>query len=163
MICRLNTFCFWKNFALFLLLPTFFISCDSKRVFEENKEISDVIWDANEKISFEVPITDTTTPNNLFINVRNADDYPYSNLYLFITTTFPNGKLSKDTLECILADDQGNWLGSGLGDLWDNQIPFKKNVRFPVSGKYTFEIEQAMRKDKLPLIVDVGLRIEKHK
>lgn len=147
--------------AYCILLTGFFSSCDPNRVFEENKEIADYTWKANEKISFDLNITDTVTPHNWYINVRNADDYRYSNIYLFITTAFPNGQQSKDTLECVLADDKGHWLGDGLGDIWDNQIPFKKNVRFPSAGKYTIALEQGMRADELHQIMDVGVRIEK--
>lgn len=136
-------------------------SCDQNRLYEENKTIPDNLWDKSNIVSFEVDVQDTITPHHFYINVRNADGYPYSNLFMFITTKFPNGKIAKDTLECILADDKGKWLGDGLGDIWDNQIPFKKNVRFPLKGKYIFELEQAMRVDQLPLIMDVGLRIER--
>ena len=61
----------------------------------------------------------------------------------------------------VLADEKGKWIGSGMGDLYDNQIPFKKNVRFPLAGIYSFEIQQGMRMENVPLIMDVGLRIEK--
>lgn len=157
-----------RNLFLFPLITLFFIclmtvSCDKKEVFDENQKISDNVWDADEKISFDVPITDTITAHNFYVNVRNSDGYPYSNIYIFITTVFPNGKSSRDTLECILADETGKWLGDGLGDIWDNQILFKKHVRFPLSGKYTFIMEQAMRTEHLPLIMDVGLRIEREK
>jgi gliding motility-associated lipoprotein GldH len=136
-------------------------ACDKKRVFEENKEIKDYTWDVKDTKVFEVIVTDTITPNNFFINVRNSDGYPYSNLYLFIKTIFPNGRFAHDTLECILANDEGRWLGKGLGDIWDNQIPFKKAKRFPLKGKYIFQLEQGMRLQKLPMIMDVGMRIEK--
>ena len=136
-------------------------SCDSKRIYEKNIEIQDNAWDAAQKVKFEVTITDTVSGNNVFINVRHAGFYPFSNLFLFINTTFPNGKTTRDTAECILADDKGKWFGKGIGDLWDGRILFKRNVRFSQSGKYTFEYEQAMRVDKLSGIVDIGLRIEK--
>jgi gliding motility-associated lipoprotein GldH len=140
-----------------LFLP----GCDNKRIFEENTTIPDNNWSNTNTIKFEVPITDPATAANFYINVRNADGYPYSNLYLFVKTIFPNGKYSTDTLECILADEKGKWLGKGLGDIYDNQIPFKRNVRFPLAGNYVFEIQHGMRSDHIPLIMDVGLRIEK--
>lgn len=151
-----------KSIALFFLLPVLFLfsSCDSVRVFEKNEKISDAIWNKDEKVSFVVNVTDTINSHNFYINVRNADGYPYSNIYIFITTVFPDQKFSRDTLECILADESGGWLGKGLGDIFDNQILFKKGVRFPVQGKYTFTMEQAMRTEELPLIMDVGMRIE---
>jgi gliding motility-associated lipoprotein GldH len=139
----------------------FLTSCDKNRVFEKNEEIKDYLWDVKDVKKFEVKITDTVTPHNFFVNVRNADGYQFSNLYLFIKTIFPNGKYARDTLECILANEEGRWLGKGLGDIWDNQILFKRSKRFPLTGTYTFVIEQAMRQPKLPMVMDVGMRIEK--
>ncbi len=147
--------------VLFLLCVFFFSSCDSARIFEQNREIPESGWAQTNPIKFDVDIKDPSTPANFYINVRNADGYPYGNIFLFIKTIFPNGKSSKDTLECVLADDKGKWLGTGMGDLYDNQIPFKRNVRFPMAGIYHFEIEQGMRLESIPLIMDVGLRIEK--
>jgi len=149
---------------LFLICTAILVSsCDSKRVFDDNKTLPDNIWDKTNKVSFAVNITDTVSAHNVYINVRNADGYPYGNLYLFIHTKFPSGQTFTDTLECVLADANGKWLGDGLGDIYDNQILFKRNVRFRQSGTYTFDLEQGMRLEKLPLIMDVGMRIEKIK
>jgi gliding motility-associated lipoprotein GldH len=142
-------------------LLVLFASCDSKRIYEKNTEIPGNTWDAAQKVKFEVNITDTVSGNNVMINIRHAGLYPYSNLFMFINTTFPNGKTTRDTVECLLADDKGKWLGEGLGDIWDARILFKRNVRFSQSGNYTFEFEQAMRVEQLPGVMDVGLRIEK--
>jgi gliding motility-associated lipoprotein GldH len=147
--------------SLFLLCLLALSSCDKNRVFEDNQKIKDYVWDVKDVKKFRVQIKDTLTPHNFYVNVRNSDSYRYSNLYIFIKTTFPNGKFSHDTLECILANVEGHWLGKGLGDIWDNQIPFKKAKRFPLTGTYTFELEQGMRLPQLPQIMDVGLRVEK--
>lgn len=149
---------------LFIFIPLFsiiFLSCDPDRVYEQNIRIPDGIWDRNDPVRFEVIIQDTITPHNLYINIRNTGLYPVSNLYLFITTTAPSGHSVKDTVEVILADEKGKWLGKGLGDIWDLQRLYKKNVRFAQKGMYLFEYEQAMRIEKLPFILDAGLRVEK--
>ncbi len=154
---------FINSIFLFLFLSTiaFFTSCDRNRVYEENTEIPDYTWDASNKLPFEVMIDDTTSLHNFYVNVRHASHYPYANLYLFITIKFPNEKIAKDTLECVFADPSGKWKGSGMGDIWDNSILWKSNVKFPLTGKYTFEYEHAMRTKQIPFIMDVGLRIEK--
>ncbi len=138
-----------------------FSSCDPSRVFEENKKVANNEWDLNEPLLFQVSIDDTVQYHNVYINVRNAGHYRFSNLYLFINTIFPGGQLQRDTLECTLAAPDGRWLGDGLGDIWDNRILFKKNVRFPQAGEYRFELIQAMRINPLPGIMDAGIRIEK--
>jgi gliding motility-associated lipoprotein GldH len=147
--------------AFLIMFVLFFSACDNSRIFEENTSIPESGWDSSNVIKFNVEIKDPSTPANFYINVRNADGYPYSNLFLFVKTRFPNGKQSNDTLECQLADENGKWIGKGVGDIYDNQIPFKRNVRFPLAGTYAFEIQQGMRTRTIPLIMDVGLRIEK--
>ncbi len=137
-------------------------ACDKNRIFDKNTEIPDMAWDKNNILKFDVDITDTVSPDNIYINVRNASQYQFSNLFLFFMTQLPDGRASRDTVELTLADEKG-WLGDGAGDIWDNRILFKKNFRFPMSGKYTFELEQAMRLNPLPLIIDAGIRIEKAK
>jgi gliding motility-associated lipoprotein GldH len=153
-----------RIYRLFILIPLFgliFHSCDPDRVYEKNIRIPDGIWDRNNPVNFEVIVQDTITPYNLYINIRNTSLYPFSNLYLFITTTAPSGHSVKDTVEVILADEKGEWLGKGLGDIWDLQKIYKQNVRFAQKGMYLFEYEQAMRMEKLPFILDAGLRVEK--
>ena len=152
---------FLKSYFIVLLLSVAFTSCDSKRIYEENYTITDQVWNNKNIMVYGVEITDTINPCNVYINVRNASDYPFCNLFMFLETRYPNGSFSKDTLECVLADATGKWLGSGSGDIWDNQILFKKNVVFKQKGKYFFNLEQAMRLQNLPQILDVGLRIEK--
>ncbi|MBK9424576.1 MAG: gliding motility lipoprotein GldH [Bacteroidetes bacterium] len=144
-----------------LFLAVSFTSCDPLRYFEENKEIPKMEWDKDEPLSFLVSVEDTSLGYNVFINVRNAGFYRFSNLYLFINTTFPQGQVHRDTIECILASPEGRWLGEGLGDIWDNRILFKENVQFTQPGEYRFELNQAMRINPLPGIMDAGIRIEK--
>jgi len=148
-----------------IILPgiLLFNSCDSRRFFEDNKTVKNGVWNRNEKIRFELTIPDTLSRFDFFLNVRNDLSYPYSNLYIFIETTQPNGKVSSDTLECELADYSGKWYGKGIGSVKFNRLLFQKGIRFRAAGKYIFELEQAMRVKNLTGIRDIGLRVEKEK
>jgi len=147
--------------GLFIFLLIFLASCDPDRVYEKNQPIPDQTWKSAEKVEFRVEIADNTIPYNVYLQLRNGMDYPYSNLYLFLKTTFPDGKISKDTIECILADYDGRWLGSGTGSVKFMRFQLKKGVRFPLKGLYQFEFEQAMRVNSLKGITDIGLRLER--
>ena len=147
--------------VLFLVVLPLFFSCDPARVYEKNARIPDGVWERENIIRFDVPVEDTITSHNLYVNVRNTPLYPFRNLYLFITTTAPSGHSIRDTVEVILADEDGKKMGSGLGDIWDLQQLYKENIRFAQQGTYRFEYEQAMRMERLPFILDVGLRVEK--
>lgn len=139
------------------------ISCDSSMVFEKNKEIGKSGWNKSDIAKFNAEINDNTIPYNFYINIRNTNDYQFSNVFLFVKTLYPDGKISVDTVECYLADLDGKWLGKSSGRVIDNRILFKKNVKFPEKGMYSFEFEQAMRVDMLEGIEDFGIRIEKVK
>lgn len=138
-------------------------SCSKGVVFSKYEEFKKMEWYAKNKVTFEIDVTDGNSLHDISVMVRHADAYPYSNLFLFLTTQYPDGKITTDTLECILANSKGEWEGEGAGDIYDITIPLKKNVRFPLVGKYKFTFEQAMRTDPLPLIMDFGMEIKKSK
>jgi gliding motility-associated lipoprotein GldH len=115
----------------------------------------------NKPLVFDVPVKDTNNKYNVYITIRNSSSYDFNNLYLFIDIHSPMKITERDTIDCILADADGKWMGNGLGDIWDNKILFKSNVRFQKPGIYEFVFNQAMRADSLPMIMDAGLSIEK--
>ncbi len=110
---------------------------------------------------FKVPVTDTLNSNNFFFTIRNSTSYPFRNIYLFVTTTSPDGKSITDTLQYNLADEKGKWYGKGFGDIRELNLPYKSNVYFPVKGIYQIKIQHGMRVEDLTGVYDFGVRIEK--
>ncbi len=147
------------TFLVVVMSVFFLISCDSNKIYESNVEIPDGIWDMENVAQFKFPIEETTVPYNLKVNVRNTQFFQSKNLWVFIKTTSPSNKTQYDTLNCILATDKG-WIGEGMGDIWDISIPYKQSVGFPEKGDYTVEIKHGMRTEKLPMIMEIGLRVE---
>ena len=139
----------------------FLSSCGYHAVYDRNVSIKHSLWYKDEAAHFEIDIEDTLATYDFFINLRNSTDYRFNNLYLFMTTKFPNGNLTCDTIECVLADNEGKWLGKGWGHLKENEILLNQSMVFPLRGKYEFWIQQAMRADTLKGIANVGLRIVK--
>ncbi|MDP1623901.1 MAG: gliding motility lipoprotein GldH [Bacteroidales bacterium] len=150
-----------KNLFLLFLLVMVMISCDQNRVIDENIALEKATWNVNNKLQFDVAISDLLLRYNVYLNVRNGPEYPFSNLFLFMNTIFPNGHISCDTIELTLADYDGRWLGSGMGSVKFSRFLLQKDVRFKQTGKYRFILEQAMRVNELNGIHDIGLRIEK--
>lgn len=153
----------WIRTELIISVILFSQSCGNRDVYNDGITFKDEMWEANNPAKFQVEVSDTINLHNIYLIIRNTDSYPNSNLFLFITTTSPENNSLRDTLECILADEKGNWLGRGFGKVRDNLVVYKPDVRFPVKGVYKIEIQQAMRNDRLAGILNVGLRIEKAK
>jgi gliding motility-associated lipoprotein GldH len=144
------------------LVATILPSCIRHNVYSKVYSIDDSGWSIYNQLIFPAPISDTLSPSDILLTIRSNSGYPYRNIFLFITTTSPEGYSIKDTIEYYLADEKGNWLGKGLGDIHELTVPFKTNVIFPYSGIYQFRVEQGMRTEDLEGIIDVGLSITKN-
>lgn len=145
---------------VFILLFVGFTSCGKNTVLKKYIDIPDGVWASDYMPEFVFNIDDSTQVYELDLMVRNASLYPYSNLWIFIHQTAPDGSVLVDTLECVLADNEGKWLGDGMGDLWDNEIPWRLNYSFPNCGEYSYRIEHGMRVEYLPGIMDIGLQVK---
>ncbi len=157
-----------KRIILILGFLSICTSCDSDRVFDKYTSLEKNSWLQDVPINFDFKIVDTTSRNNLYLNIRNNKDYLYSNLFLITHLIFPNGKKIVDTLQYEMADKNGKFLGTGISEIKHSRLFLKQNSIFPLSGKYKMLIWQAMRKNgsvngikKLTGITDVGFRIEK--
>jgi gliding motility-associated lipoprotein GldH len=151
-----------RNPILFLIVLSLLLSsCNSNVVFTDSIEIKENIWQLMDIPVFNVTINDTVNSNNLFFTIRTGSDYPFRNIFFFVTATSPDGKNLTDTLQYYLADEKGKWYGKGFGDIHELSLPYKSNVFFPARGKYLFKIQHGMRTEGLPGVYDIGLRIEK--
>ncbi len=141
-------------------------SCDSKRVFDEYKEVPNK-WQKDSIIEFNITPPNSNTPYDLFVNIRNTNDYKYSNLFLIVEMNFPNGKVVNDTLEYLMTKHNGAFLGTGFSDVKENKLWYKEGVIFSEKGEYKVKIQHAMREngnirgiENLEGITDIGFRIE---
>lgn len=150
-----------KKISFILLIVTILSSCVNKNViFDESVVISNAAWNNQDFPYFDVNVEDTTSAYNFYLNIRHLENYRYSNFYMFLHTTFPDGNQTHDTIELVLSYPDGRWIGKGSGSMRDNNILLNNNLHFPSKGNYRFEIEQAMRESVLEGITDVGIRFE---
>lgn len=136
-------------------------------VYGDYQELPDG-WDKSELVLFDFQAPDSTQTYDMFINLRNNEDYPFRNLFLIVKLDFPNGKVVADTLEYEMAKADGEWLGQGFSSVKESKLYYKEGIVFPELGDYEISIQHAMRKNgnvegvtTLEGITDVGIRIEK--
>ena len=148
--------------VLFSLVIAGLSACNSQTVFEQNNDIASGYWAKEEIQNFDFEILDTDKSYNIFYNIRYTVAYPFHNIYLTYTLRDKNGTVITSDLQNMDLFDKktGEPIGSGLGDLFDLQVLSLKNQKFPKVGKYSFSIQQFMRKDSLPEIYSVGIRVE---
>lgn len=155
-----------KNSILFILVLLLVVSCDKKRVFDQYKSVGNA-WHKDSIVTFELPKLDPKKSFNMYVNVRDNDDYPFNNLFLIVSLEQPNHKIKVDTLEYQMTDPDGQLLGEGFSDIKESKLFYKERQNFTQKGIYKIHIKQATRQTGkiegvtiLPGISDVGFRIE---
>jgi len=120
-------------------------------------------WNTNDLVRFKINIEDTNITNSLFFCIRHTTSYSYQNLIFFTHHYYNNKKISTDTFDIDLANDDGKWYGIGKTDIRElTNINYKSN-KFYNKGFHTFELELAMRDynnlkiDSLCHISDISL------
>ncbi|MBQ9418399.1 MAG: gliding motility lipoprotein GldH [Bacteroidales bacterium] len=149
-----------SHIALACLLALAAVACDGSVYTDQSQSVSEQGWLPADSLLFHVEAADTTTPFHFLIGIRNSITYPYSNAFLFIRTTFPDGSTAQDTLECPLSDAEGHWYGKRTGRYVDARYYFRRNARFPMTGTYRFAITNGMRDSAIAGLKDISLRVE---
>lgn len=153
---------------LFFVFLAIVYSCDTQMVYSEYQELDNGVWQKDDMITFNFSELDSLTNHDVFLNVRNDNNFAYSNLFLITELDYPNGETVTDTLEYEMALPDGTWLGKGMGSIKENKLWYRENIVFPDSGVYKLKILHAMRKNgtvegisNLQGITDVGVEITK--
>lgn len=149
------------RYPVILLIAIIFASCSRGLVYSDSEAMQKTTWNLMNVLSFTVPVTDTINSNNVSFTIRTGSSYPFRNIWLFVSTTSPDGRTISDTLQYILTDESGKWLGKGFGDIKELKLPYKSNVYFPLKGNYIFKVQHGMRTEDLKGVYDFGIRVEK--
>lgn len=139
-------------------------ACTDNRVYEKNYDLPKSNWYIDSSLVFTFDVKDAEKRYNLKYNLRNTLSYPYYNMYVMYYLENDKGEQISSELQNITLMDAktGEPFGSGLGDIFTHQLPIPNlsNYKFPKAGRYVFRLKQYMRRDPLPEVVSVGLRVE---
>lgn len=141
-------------------------SCSDDAVFSSSTSFTKG-WKKQDTVKVAIPQLDSLESYDLFLTVRNSNDYAFNNLFLIVAMEFPQGKVITDTLEYRMANPDGSWMGTGIGSVKENKLWYKEAIRFPENGNYQLSIVHALRNngqlggvEDLQGILEVGLLIE---
>lgn len=150
-----------SNRTGFLLLVVLFYSCNSNYLYSEYEELPNEGWSSEISYDFKLEIEPGQDERSCdyLIALRHNNDYRYANIFFFVDTKSPDGKLHRDTLQYLLAEPSGKWLGNGVGEIKHHLFEFKQD-QLMTAGVHEFSITHGMRDEVLMGIEDIGLRIE---
>jgi gliding motility-associated lipoprotein GldH len=146
---------FLMAFVLFGLLT----SCTGNAIYEKTFDFEDNIWKQRVKPVFKVNIKDTSKIYTFGITIRTSTEYKYSNLWIYLNTTTPDGQKVREPFEIKITNPDGSWIGKKTGTIVAHTIYFK-NRKMPKPGLYFFEIEQGITETVVDEVLDIGLLVE---
>ncbi len=149
----------WSLFALFVFCLT---ACGPDYAFQEVKKIPDSgSWAYADTLNFNFTITDTVSRYNFYLDFEHSDTFPAQNIYLKLSTRFPDGHRLTRVRSFEFFNVQGGTLGTCSGHDCDLRSTLQENAYFKQTGEYILTVEQNTRLDHLTGIKSVGLILEK--
>lgn len=95
----------------------------------EFKTIDSDGWYSTMPLRFSPQVADSSvTSCNVQLAVRHNNSYTYSNLELVVDFIDINHKVDRRRVNFKLADEHGNWLGTGFGSLYQVLTPIAQDV-----------------------------------
>ena len=146
-----------RKVVLLAVISLLLVSCQQGVVFTEFQAISGRGWVVDSVVTFVPVLDDSVARYDMQLIVRHTDRYAYQNLWLFVDVQKDSILLRRDTIESYLANERGEWYGSGMSK-YTLPLLYMENIALP-AGEYKITLQQGMREEQLRGITDVGLKV----
>jgi gliding motility-associated lipoprotein GldH len=153
---------FNKKTIFYFILFYFILSACDNNTYKNYYSFENGIWNTDSVVNFTFTVNDTTKYYDISLKIRHTVYYEYQNLFLFLDN------LRQDTVEIMLAEKSGKWLGNGINDIREFEFLLEQKKQFFELKKYTLSVEQAMRYgafeklEDLNHILDLGIIVKEH-
>lgn len=147
------------SFIAALGLLTSLQSCGDKAYFDQAHSFDNKSWDKKDTAVFKIDVQDSVINHDFILSLRTSTEYMYSNLWIYIIVTAPDGSTSKVAQKIPMARPDGSWIGKVSGTLVESRLRFDSKP-FPIKGEYIFKVANATQEESIPHVMDIGLRIE---
>ncbi|NLZ96022.1 MAG: gliding motility lipoprotein GldH [Bacteroidales bacterium] len=137
------------------------VSCNQGEVYYKFTPIPKNEWSKNQEYCFLLDSLSVSSTGNYAISVEVLHNisYQYKNLSLLLEQSVGDSTLLKDTLECILVDSDGRWIGSGNGATRQLSVLYKTNFKIDTTLHNKICVRHTMQDLKLKGIEKVGLKV----
>ena len=153
-----------KNFAWLPagLFALFLVACGPDYAYQEIQKIPNAgPWSYADTLNFKFSIADTVSHYNFYLDFEHSDTFPTQNIYLKLSTLFPDGHRLTKVRSFNFFDAQGAAFGKCSGNDCQLRTVLQENAYFKETGDYVLTVEQNTRLDHLSGIKSIGLALEK--
>lgn len=144
---------------LLLLLPT--LSCNGDKTSYQYRQIEGGEWHRDSLLLFttdslfqpEGPLLE------LSFEITSNNRYPYRDLWMLVEQNISDTLFRADTLQILLADEKGQFLGSSAGGLHQLTLPYIRVKMDEPIRPFQVRIRHLMADDPLPGIEKAGIKV----
>jgi gliding motility-associated lipoprotein GldH len=135
-----------------------FSACTKNGVYEKLAFFPRQEWRKAQVDSFRFNVTDSSLYKVYFV-FRHTDAYRWRNIWLNMQVRKNADTAIRFKTEFTLADNY-KWLGTAVDDIIEHRLLFD-TIHSNQPATYTFTLQQVMREDPLPHVLNAGIRVEK--
>lgn len=146
-----------RKVTLLAVISLLLVSCQPGVVFSEFQALPGGGWEADSVVVFAPVLEDSMAAYDVQLTVRHTDRYAYQNLWLFVDVKQDSVLLRRDTIEAMVANERGEWLGRGVSK-YTLPLLYLEHVKLP-GGEYEVIVQQGMREERLRGVADLGLKV----
>ena len=137
-------------------------SCQRNSQYHHTEMIPSAGWDMNQTLYFQDSLRDDA-PDRLHLEVelRHSNLYPYQNMWVYLRTRTSDGTNRLDSINWILSEPNGKWLGKGWGSFYSLSYRLPDLVVRRTLGKRWFvvEIQHGLKDESLTGIESIGVHL----
>lgn len=144
---------------ILLLLPI--LSCNDEQTYYQYQQIERGEWHRDSLLLFTTDSLFQPEGSSLEISfeITSNNRYPYRDLWMLVEHNISDTLFRVDTLQLLLADEKGKFLGSSAGGLHQLTVPYIR-VRVDEPFKhFQIRIRHLMVDDPLPGIEKAGVKV----
>ena len=131
-----------SNIFIYSIIFILLFSCESEK--KDYYSFPDSSWNSQQIVKFDITTEDSTQVRISNISIRHNTSYEYQNIIFFLHHSYKENIISTDTVELLLAEDNGKWIGKGKSNIRE----FLTTILIPKTyqnGLQSFSLELAMR------------------
>lgn len=150
---------FWLLLGVVLITAS---SCD-KPLYSGERPIAGSVWTYDNPLRFDWEVRDTQKLYDLWLEISHSPELSHQNVYVKVTTSFPNAPDQQQMLSLELLKPDGQPNGNCSSDDCTAYISLGQKLSFPSVGNYSLSLTQHSRRDSMPGIRSIGLEIREHR
>jgi len=132
--------------------------CKEQPVYAKKVQI-DGAWTYAKSLVFDFDIQDLEQTYDLILALEYGVDFDYQNVYVKITTIYPNQEKIEDILSLNLTNGSGLFLGDCGSSTCTIDLMLQEKFKFTKKGNYTITIDQYGREAALDKIYTAELKL----